>query len=278
MQEAIIQAQALTKVYGSNMLLKSISLTISRGQCTALMGHNGCGKTTLLRVLANLAAPTSGKVEYAGRPTFGYVPEAFPKSNLTALQYITHMGKIEGLSAQVARDRGLDLFADFFMGAMLHTPMKHLSKGSLQKVGVIQALLCPHDVLLLDEPLNGQDIESQQVFIEKARQCKQNGTAIVLSCHEPYLVNRLADAVYEIKDGKLLVLSQGDVRLAEHDTLLFDIDPDTQPIPMLSPQYQVSMEGRALRVHASSSEANAFAARMIQAGYRLKEYRHASDV
>ena len=71
MQETIIRADALTKDYGSNMLLKSISLTVTRGQCTAFMGHNGSGKTTLLRMLAGLTTPTAGKIEYTGKPTLG---------------------------------------------------------------------------------------------------------------------------------------------------------------------------------------------------------------
>ena len=81
--------------------------------------------------------------------------------------------------------------------------MKNMSKGSLQKVGVIQALMAPHDAILLDEPLSGQDVPSQEVFVSKMNELKSQGKAIFISCHEKKLIDELSDKVYTIQSGRL---------------------------------------------------------------------------
>ncbi|HML48474.1 MAG TPA: ABC transporter ATP-binding protein, partial [Clostridia bacterium] len=192
MAEWVIRAQSISKAYGGRTLFHGIDLDIPRGRAIAFVGHNGTGKTTLLKLLAGLVAPSAGRVVRVEGLSTGYVPEHFPKMNLTALQYLRAMGGIEGLSGQEAGERSLALLRSFFMESMADVPMKHLSKGSLQKVGVAQALLRTPDVLLLDEPLSGQDADSQRVFVRRVKALIQGGTTVLLSCHEPFLVRRLA--------------------------------------------------------------------------------------
>ena len=94
------------------------------------------------------------------------------------------------------------LCKDFFLEDMLNTSMKNLSKGTLQKIGVIQALLKPPQILLLDEPLSGQDADSQQVFIRKINQLRKENVTILMSCHEPYLIKSISDTLYVMEHGK----------------------------------------------------------------------------
>ena len=92
---------------------------------------------------------------------------------------------------------------DFYMENMLDKPIKNLSKGTLQKIGVIQALMSDPEVLIFDEPLSGQDIDSQEVFIKKIGNLKKQGTIILLAAHEPELIHALADCVYSIHGCKI---------------------------------------------------------------------------
>ena len=95
---------------------------------------------------------------------------------------------------------------------MIHIKMKYLSKGTLQKVGVMQALLSKPDVLLLDEPLSGQDIDSQKVFIKKMNELRHDNVTIIMSCHEPDLIERISDTVYCVDKGKIHpVVTEGNV-------------------------------------------------------------------
>jgi ABC-type multidrug transport system ATPase subunit len=108
------------------------------------------------------------------------------------------------------------------MDEMRDVPIKHLSKGTIQKVAVIQALLTTPDVLLLDEPLSGQDIQSQQLFIQMVQELHQQGVATIMSCHERFLVNQLAHTAYEISDHQLIPLDLSDLKKVEYDLLIFE--------------------------------------------------------
>lgn len=271
----VIQATGLTKAYGGRTILRSIDLLIPRGQCLAFIGHNGSGKSTLLKALAGLVSITSGQLSYAQGATLGYIPEHFPKTALTAASYIRHMARIEGYTKKNADATARSLFKDFFMESLMDTPMAHLSKGSLQKVGVIQALLFRHDILLLDEPLSGQDMASQRVFLAKMEKCLQHGTTLLLSCHEPHLVNRLADVVYEIKDGTLHTVSKTDSRLQEMDCLILAEDAG-RTLPPLPEGSTVQAADRQIIITVPAGQSQALLLSVLQQGYVLKEYQHAA--
>lgn len=198
----LIKLENVSKKYDGRLILDNVSLSVYENQSVAFTGHNGSGKSTILKILAGLITPTQGKVTQSGRLLFHYVPERFPKTNLTAGQYLKRMGQIDGLTHIEIEEKCNQLSRDFFLEDMLGTPMKSLSKGTLQKIGVIQALLTQPDILLLDEPLSGQDMDSQQVFIKKMNELRKNNVTILMSCHEPYLIKSISDTLYVMEHGK----------------------------------------------------------------------------
>ncbi|MDE7222736.1 MAG: ABC transporter ATP-binding protein, partial [Acetatifactor sp.] len=163
----MIHLQKVNKKYGDKWVLRDITHSFGKGSATAFVGHNGCGKSTMLKLLSGVIRPTQGLVQYDRSLIFHYVPEKFPVINLTAEQYLLHMGRIDGLPEDRLQSEIQELAGEFYMAEHLQSRMATLSKGTLQKVGVIQALLTMPDVLLLDEPLSGQDVDAQKVFIEK---------------------------------------------------------------------------------------------------------------
>lgn len=273
----LLQTYGLTKAFGAKTVLRGIDLAIGPGQCIAFIGHNGSGKSTLLKLLAGLLSVTAGRIERRPGLRFGYVPERFPQMVLTAAQYIAHMGRIEGLSEQAVREAASGLFSDFFLDGLTDIPMKNLSKGTLQKVGVVQALLAAHDVLLLDEPLSGQDVASQRVFVRKASERLEAGETILLSCHEPYLVNRLADTVYEIRAGTLHAVSRDDARLLEMDELILVADEGMQTPADLPARCVLQADGARFIIQAPTDLSQALLLRLLGEGYILRGYHHAGD-
>ena len=200
----MISAKNITKRFGSRTVLSDISLNITPSDSIAFIGRNGSGKSTLLKILAGLLPCEKGQLIHSKKLKFAYVPERFPPINLSALDYITQIGQISGLSKKDAITKGNHLFEALFMQDMTQTPIKYLSKGTMQKVAVVQAFLVTPDVLLLDEPIAGQDMASQRVFMDMVNQLNSNhGVAVLCSCHEDYMVNAIAKTVYEIIDGKL---------------------------------------------------------------------------
>lgn len=194
----------ITKKYHGTAILNQISHTFSKGQSAAFMGHNGCGKSTLLKIISGLVRPTSGSVHCGGPILFHYVPEKFIPVPLTARTYLRRMAELDGLKKRMIDAEVEGLGDDFFLSELLDVPMKHLSKGTLQKIGVIQALIRTPDVLLLDEPLSGQDAASQKVFIRKINELRSEGVTVLMACHEQSLVDAVAEEVYTIENGEFV--------------------------------------------------------------------------
>lgn len=196
-----LEAKNIKKSYKGKDILKDISLSVEEGEIIALVGTNGCGKSTLLRILAGITMPSAGKVIKNPDCRFSFIPDRYEKSAFTIPGFMEHMQRILHIDA----GRQLEAYyKNFYLEDMLDTPMKQLSKGTLQKAAMIQALLGEKDVLFMDEPLSGQDIKSQQCFVKEIRSQKEQGLSVIMACHEPFLIKELADKVYQIKDGILI--------------------------------------------------------------------------
>jgi ABC-type multidrug transport system ATPase subunit len=198
--EKLITLDNVTKKYGVKTIIDSVSHTFYKGESFAFYGHNGCGKSTMLKLISGIIPISGGNLQYHEKLRFSYVPEKFVGMEIEMIDYLRGVERMEGVDSAVT-DR---LIEDFFLESMIHTRMDKLSKGSLQKVGVIQALMAPHQVILLDEPLSGQDAESQKVFLDKMNELRDRGITIFMSCHEKKLIDELSDRVYTIEQGKLL--------------------------------------------------------------------------
>jgi ABC-type multidrug transport system ATPase subunit len=227
MDRVLISLNAISKYFGRKLILKDIDLEITPMNAIALLGPNGCGKSTLLKIIAGLTKISSGSVDYAPQLKIAYIPENFPKIDLTPAEFIKSLGLIGGLTPAKVSTSMTDLFQTFQMDDMRDVPIKHLSKGTIQKVAVIQALLTTPDVLLLDEPLSGQDIQSQQLFIQMVQKLHQQGVATIMSCHERFLVNQLAHTAYEISDHQLISLDLSGLKEVKYDMLIFEAPAKT---------------------------------------------------
>lgn len=201
----MIELKEVRKSYNGIIVFENANLIFKEGTVTAFVGHNGCGKSTMLKVVSGLAKKDCGSITYDAKYRFAYVPEKFPAVNMSSGAYLMHMAEIDMIHDKKESANIINALArEFYVNDMLDKPMKNLSKGTLQKIGVIQALMCKPDVLLLDEPLSGQDADSQEIFIDKIKNLKKQGVIILLSAHEPDLINSLADRIYTISEQKVL--------------------------------------------------------------------------
>ncbi|HET9253985.1 MAG TPA: ABC transporter ATP-binding protein [Pseudonocardiaceae bacterium] len=201
----MLRLVTVSKRYGTgSWVLQDVGLEISAGEVVAIRGANGSGKSTLLKVLAGLSRPTRGTVSRSAA-VVGYVPERFPPNErLSAMEYLTHLGRVRGLSTSVATARAGEL-ADRLALVGEHAPLRTLSKGNAQKVALAQALLVPPQLLVLDEPWSGLDVAAHEVVAELIVEVAEAGGTVVFTDHRESITGRHATRTYALSEGCLTV-------------------------------------------------------------------------
>jgi len=209
-----IIAKGVSKRYGPTLALDSLDLEIERGEVFGLLGPNGSGKTTFIRLLAGYLLPTAGHLEIDGcdsvrdslraRARIGYVPEAAPVyGNMRVREFLAFMARLRGLPERQVRravDRVIDMLA---LAAVADRPARVLSRGYRQRTAIAQALVHDPPVVILDEPTNGLDPRQIIEIRELIRGLAGHHTVIV-SSHVLSEVARIADRVAILLDGRLL--------------------------------------------------------------------------
>ena len=207
-----IDIRNLTKFYGRSRGVEDVSLAINRGEVLGFLGPNGSGKTTVLRVLVGLIAPTRGDVLVDGRSLFddprawrervGYLPgELELYSNMTVDGYLRLFTRLRGIDCSAEIERLSER-----LGLRLDARISGLSKGNKQKVGVVQALMHRPDILVLDEPTSGLDPIAQEEFARILDERRTEGASIILSSHVLQEVENVADRVVILDVGRVLAV------------------------------------------------------------------------
>ncbi|OAB26563.1 hypothetical protein PMSD_25625 [Paenibacillus macquariensis subsp. defensor] len=203
--EEMIKLEHISKVYDERVVLQDVTFSIGPKETIALIGANGSGKSTLLRILCGLIRPSSGKIHsnLDKEMRISYVPERFPKLRLTTQEYLLSMGRIQGLNKDFLSRRIKELMEQFGLLESRHRRMNLFSKGTLQKVNIMQAVLSQPDLLVLDEPLSGLDARSQQDLLDLLQEMKQQNISMIMTCHESVLLGQLANRTISLQQGRV---------------------------------------------------------------------------
>jgi ABC-2 type transport system ATP-binding protein len=210
--DSAVVCDGLTKYFGPVHAVEDLSFTVEPGEVVGFLGPNGAGKTTTIRLLLDLIRPTRGQVEVLGmsprrggaavRRRIGYVAGDLAMYNrLTGRQLLEFLA---ALRAKSAVDAAVDVAARLDVG--LDRPIGTLSRGNRQKIGIVQAFAHEPDLLVLDEPTSGLDPVSQRTFRTLVREATARGTAVLLSSHVLSEVQRVADRVAIVRDGRLVTI------------------------------------------------------------------------
>jgi ABC-type uncharacterized transport system ATPase subunit len=159
-----------------------VSLEASPGTLNAIVGVNGSGKSSLLRIAAGLTSPSSGRAFVPSR--VGYLPERQPaRLKFTSAEYLANMGQMRGMTSRAVVERSGELFERLGLQPDSDAPWESLSKGNRQKVLVAQALLAPTDLVVLDEPYSGLDDRAGLALDALIAEALTRGTAVLISTH-----------------------------------------------------------------------------------------------
>ncbi len=177
-----LRASGITKRFGRREVLSGVNLEVHAGEVAAVVGANGAGKSTFLKICAGLISPNSGQVEVQG--SIGYCPQAGGTFDfLRPDEHFILFGRGNGLKRDVARSRGREMAAGLGWSPDPKVQARHLSGGTRQKLNVILAVLGGHDILLLDEPYQGFDRGTYTDFWEVIWRLRDTGRTIVVITH-----------------------------------------------------------------------------------------------
>ncbi|WP_204018355.1 ABC transporter ATP-binding protein [Sphaerimonospora thailandensis] len=180
-------------------VLSGVELGLGAGDVIEIIGINGTGKSTLLRLIAGLLRPVRGTIE--DRPgVVGYAPERFPAGQpFTVAAYLRHIAAVRGVDPRSAEEWSERLGMDHLLGQLL----PDLSKGSAHKVGLAQALLCRPGLLVLDEPFAGLDAATRDELPRVVDEVAGRGGIVVVSDHQGDLRALPGRRRHEVRDGTL---------------------------------------------------------------------------
>lgn len=205
----MIEIKGIHKTFGRQLVLKNIDLSLQKGACIALVGPNGCGKTTLIKSILGLVIPDCGSIEVCGIPVrdsflyrrkIGYMPQIgrYP-DNMTLGQVLELIKGVRGAD-QILDDT---FMREYKLYDIMNKRMNVLSGGTTQKVSAALAFLFDPEIAILDEPTAGLDPVAAEIFKEKIVKEKERGKLILISSH---LLGEMDDYVSEVifmQDGTL---------------------------------------------------------------------------
>src|ERR1700678_1411510 len=233
---AVIETRALTKVYpGHVTALDGLTVSVAPG-VTGLVGANGAGKSTMIKILLGLIPPTKGQAKVFGhdsvtegqtiRALLGYMPEhdCLPP-DVTATEFVTHMGRMSGLPPTVAKERAAESLRHVGRHEERYRLIGTYSTGMKQRVKLAQALVGDPRLLLLDEPTNGLDPAGRNAMLELiARIGSEFEISIVVASHLLGEIERICDHLVAIEGGRLLRADTIPSFTRSSQTLLIEVE------------------------------------------------------
>ena len=211
----MIEADGLTRHYGAVVAASEVSFEVGSGEIVGLLGHNGAGKTTVMKMLTGYLEPTSGRglvdgIDVRDEPEtvqskIGYLPENRPLyPDMSVFDYLNFATSMRGMTGKEAESGLRDVIEAMELGSRALDKLGTLSRGFQQRVGVAQAILHKPPVLILDEPTNGLDPRQTEEMRRLMKDLAKTAT-VILSTHIMQEVDAICDRVLIMRDGELAI-------------------------------------------------------------------------
>jgi ABC-2 type transport system ATP-binding protein len=262
----IIATQSLTKTYGGGVTaLSDLTVDVEAG-VIGLVGANGAGKSTFIKIMLGLIAPSSGSLRVFDldpvvqtdqvRARVGYMPEndCLPP-DVSASEFVTHLGRLSGLPKTAARERASEALRHVGLYEERYRQIGGYSTGMKQRVKLAQALVHDPDLLLLDEPTNGLDPAGRDAMLALVHRIgTEFGISVVVCSHLLGEVERICDSLIAIEGGRLLRADRISAMTGASDVLAVEVSEGTDELAdeLTKLQFTVTREGRLLLVPLAS--------------------------
>ncbi|MDG6933715.1 MAG: ABC transporter ATP-binding protein [Nitrososphaerota archaeon] len=211
----MVEAQNVTKRFGTLYALSGLSLSVKPGEIYGLLGPNGSGKTTTIKIISGILQPDDGRVNVLGidpasdpvgaKSKIGYVPEnPLLYESLTPREFFEFVASVRKMSKTDAQERATKLVKAFDIDQYFDSPIATLSMGTKQKIAVISALIHEPPLLLMDEPLNGLDAKSSRILKELMAYHTEMGGSVLFSTHIMEVAENICTRIGIIYQGRIV--------------------------------------------------------------------------
>ena len=209
----IVELHNIRKVYDTKVAVDGLSLSIEQGTMFGLLGPNGSGKTSSIRMMIGMTVPDSGNVELFGQRfdrkllnRVGYLPEERGLyKKMKVLDQLTFLGQLHGLAEAISRKRAREWCEKIQITEAMEKKTEELSKGMQQKIQFIAALLHEPELVIMDEPFSGLDPVNAELLMSTLTDLRAQGRTVLFSTHRMDQVEKLCDAIALIYQGKLVL-------------------------------------------------------------------------
>ena len=212
----MIQVEGLKKHFGAVHALQDVSFTAGDGRITGLLGHNGAGKSTTLRVLSTVIRANEGRALIDGhdcateqlqvRRSLGVLPHASGLyAHLSGRENIAYYGELHGMRGAALKRAVDEMIERLNLGTVAERRAKGYSQGERLKVGLARALIHRPQTVILDEPTNGLDVNAVRMLRELIRGLRESGRCVLFSSHVMQEVAALCDDIVIISHGRVVV-------------------------------------------------------------------------
>ena len=248
-----IETQMLTKYYSNGKIkaLEDLTLSVEKGKIFSLLGPNGSGKTTMIKLLLGICHPTRGKArlldidikDHRSHSRIGYLAEnhRFPDF-LNANQVLYYYGKMTGVSPAALKERIPELLKLVNLSEWEKVKTKKYSKGMLQRLGVAQALINNPELLFLDEPTDGIDPVGRREIRDILLELRDQGKTIFLNSHLLSEVERVSDEVAILKKGRMVQKGTVEQFIFVKDTFQIQIQNGKGAISDITRKLQIDLQ------------------------------------
>ena len=195
----LVNLESVSHAFGTRVLLDGVSLGIGAGEVVGVVGRNGDGKTTLLRILTGDLVPDSGRVTISNSASIGVLTQHQAGSPGETIRQVVLDGAADHVYAARADRR--EIVEALLAGVDLDRPIETLSGGERRRVGLVEVLLGDHDLIVLDEPTNHLDVEAIAFLASHLRSRTAAGLAMLVVSHDRWFLDAVCTRIWEVHDG-----------------------------------------------------------------------------
>lgn len=272
MDNFVIEAKGISKVIGTNKIIEHLDLFFPQQSIILVEGKNGSGKSITLKMLAKLLQPTKGSIHRSG--SISYAPDILPSTiNLTVREYLNFIGKLNPTSENKLN---MDYLIEHFgLDAFLDKRIRACSKGTQQKVNIIQCLVRKADIYIMDEPFSGLDKQAITT-LKSLLTSKMETATIILTSHEETLDDSFITHQFNLEENKLFEIAQK--TKIQNKIIKVKAQSHADLINILKNSgLKVEQKGDSFLIKVSSSQSNEIIATLIKHDYFIEEVREDNE-